>query len=206
MRRAVLIAILLHSTAWAQVEQPTSVAITPAVPILHQCQMYYPPKAMINHEEGVTGVSFRIDQEGHVKDVIVSKSSGHDVLDKAAIACVSGWTYKPATQSGHPVEVTRTANFDWILPKSPMPIGDHDCRSEARKLSSDRSISIQFIVGTDGHVKNVQLSRSSGDTAIDQALIGCVETWQYQPGTKLGQPSEFTEMMPLIAVQTSTRN
>jgi TonB family protein len=193
--------------SWAQSGSSTS-TIAPPQPAggPHECRTHYPREAVLGKEEGITVLSFNIDREGRVNNVAVSQSSGYAVLDQASISCVAAWTYTPAMQNGQPAEVAWKAKIEWALPQSPVPIGSHDCRMEARQITTDRPIGIRFTVGVDGHVKDVRLSQSSGNTVFDQALIACIQTWQYQPGTKLGQPVEWGMGMPLAALVVSTNN
>lgn len=76
----------------------------------------YPPVAVRQRHEGVTTMSFTIAENGTVKNVTVSKSSGYDELDQAAIACVSQWQYRPVTQNGKPVAVdSKAVAVNWRL-------------------------------------------------------------------------------------------
>jgi protein TonB len=51
---------------------------------IHQ-KKYYPRKARRRREEGTVLVAFVIDRSGRLSDIRVTRSSGHDSLDKAAI-------------------------------------------------------------------------------------------------------------------------
>jgi protein TonB len=63
----------------------------------------YPHLAM---REGWTGsilLHVRVLPTGRAGEITVQKSSGHRVLDDAAVDAVKGWTFMPATQGGSPV-------------------------------------------------------------------------------------------------------
>ena len=45
-----------------------------------------------------------VDDEGRTKAIEVNTSSGHEMLDQAAIAAIRKWRFVPARASGHPVE------------------------------------------------------------------------------------------------------
>jgi protein TonB len=63
----------------------------------------YPRLAM---REGWTGsivLHVRVLPTGRPGEISVQKSSGHRVLDDAAVDAVNGWTFVPATQGGSPV-------------------------------------------------------------------------------------------------------
>jgi len=76
---------------------------------------FYPEVSVRLNEEGTATASFKVQPDGSVSDVTVSKSSGFDRLDAATITCVSHWRYKPATQDGNPVEMSWQAAVQWKL-------------------------------------------------------------------------------------------
>jgi TonB family protein len=195
---------LLPTLARAQASPSPDTPPTATGP--HWCKMFYPPEAIAHGEEGVAVLTFHVGQDGRVKDVVLSKSSGFDVLDKAAMTCVSTWTYNPATHDGQPLEVSWSANVEWFLDFQPMPIGYHDCGSEARQMPNEHAAEVQFTIGVDGHVKDVRLSQSSGNQTLDQALIGCIQDWQYRPGRNHEHMAEFQKRMPLSALEKSVRD
>lgn len=64
----------------------------------------YPPISIHLNEEGTVTLNIAISNEGFVTDAMVSRSSGHQRLDDAAVAWVkSHWRYHPASQNGVPV-------------------------------------------------------------------------------------------------------
>jgi protein TonB len=67
-------------------------------------------------EEGVEGsfsvtVSYTVSANGRVTDVSVSRSSGHDALDDAAVRAIRKFRYKPAQQNGQPRPFKMTKQF-----------------------------------------------------------------------------------------------
>lgn len=62
----------------------------------------YPPEAIRKHFEGVTGLDVCVDRQGRVTSVSLASSSGHDVLDKAALKWVHGMRFAPGTIDGQP--------------------------------------------------------------------------------------------------------
>lgn len=72
----------------------------------HECANYYPPIAQRLNQEGEVTVQFHISADGSVSDPSVVQSSGHDLLDQAALRCVPSWRYKPAMANGAAVETT----------------------------------------------------------------------------------------------------
>lgn len=66
----------------------------------------YPSVAIQNRWEGTTLLRVVIDATGAVTKVEVKRSSGHPVLDGAAINAVQRWRGSPATRFGLPVATT----------------------------------------------------------------------------------------------------
>lgn len=82
----------------------------------HTCGQDYPQLSLRLGEQGKTIVAFHIATNGTTKNVSVAKSSGSSRLDRAALKCVSRWTYKPAKgPSGQPIEVPWKAQVVWDL-------------------------------------------------------------------------------------------
>lgn len=82
----------------------------------HTCEKYYPEVSIRLNEVGTTLLSFKVMPDGSVSGASVSKSSGSDRLDAAAIECVQrSWRYTPAKQDGQAVETPWQANVQWKL-------------------------------------------------------------------------------------------
>lgn len=76
----------------------------------------YPPLSIRLQEQGVVGIRYLVGTDGNVDKVEITKSSGHDRLDKAAIAMVKRkWKFKPATQGGKPVAEWQRVNVVFRL-------------------------------------------------------------------------------------------
>lgn len=69
----------------------------------------YPEEALVNNWQGEVEVMFVVASDGSVVSPVVIKSSGHDPLDKAAIAAALKMPkFIPASINGHPVPARRT--------------------------------------------------------------------------------------------------
>lgn len=70
----------------------------------------YPLIAVRLNQTGKVELKLSIDERGSVVAASVEKSSGYDLLDKAAIAWVMAhWRYEPATKDGKPLAATSDA-------------------------------------------------------------------------------------------------
>jgi TonB family protein len=66
----------------------------------------YPTIALQNNWEGTVLLRVSIDAEGAVSEVEVARSSGHPILDGAAVTAVRRWRGSPATQNGLAISTT----------------------------------------------------------------------------------------------------
>jgi TonB family protein len=64
----------------------------------------YPAIAVRQRLEGEVLLEVYVDSNGSVKRVIVLRSSGHRVLDRAAVEAVQGWQGRPAMRGGEAIE------------------------------------------------------------------------------------------------------
>jgi protein TonB len=60
----------------------------------------YPRKARRMGYEGTVMLKVLINKNGRVDDLTVLKSSGHTVLDRAALSAVRKWLFEPGTEGG----------------------------------------------------------------------------------------------------------
>ena len=72
-------------------------------------QLKYPEEAIKNQVQGRVTLQFTIAKDGIVKDIIVAKSSGSQILDDEAVRIVSmSPQWEPGKQGGEPVDVRFT--------------------------------------------------------------------------------------------------
>jgi periplasmic protein TonB len=58
----------------------------------------YPSMARRRGSEGTVILEVLVDREGRVRDLNVFQSSGHKMLDRAAMRAVKGWLFEPGTR------------------------------------------------------------------------------------------------------------
>jgi len=58
---------------------------------------------------------------------------------------------------------------------------------EARKKCLQGTVELGFVVGPDGSVQQVEVVKPLG-MGLDEAAIGTVRTWKFEPGTHDGKP------------------
>ena len=175
----------------------------------HSCNQY-PAAELANRIEGTSTLAFDIGTDGAPNHIAVSKSSGNANLDQAASACVASWKYAPATKNGKPVETAWKADVVWKIQELPVGGAIHRCEGikPAEASSTLPETTILFVVGSDGRVKNPSVTTSSGQPAIDSALLRCVSAWVYTPATRNGIPIEADwaasfDWSPLSGISTT---
>jgi len=62
----------------------------------------YPRVARMRGQEGTSLLRVKVLPDGTVGEIVLAKSSGHDVLDRAALRSVRSWRFIPGTQEGKP--------------------------------------------------------------------------------------------------------
>jgi protein TonB len=87
----------------------------PALSKPENCRDNYPFFARVLGQEGTTELAFTVGADGTVSGVKVTKSSGSDRLDDAAVDCVSQWHYRPAIKDDQLVDAPMTVKVDWSL-------------------------------------------------------------------------------------------
>jgi protein TonB len=65
----------------------------------------YPSVARRRGYEGMVIMEVFVDREGRVQDLRLYQTSGHEILDRAAMQAVKGWLFEPATRGGNNIEM-----------------------------------------------------------------------------------------------------
>ncbi|MFN3450399.1 MAG: TonB family protein, partial [Roseococcus sp.] len=63
----------------------------------------YPPRALDLGLSGTVLVRALVSPEGETQETRIWRSSGHALLDAAAVAAVRRWAFEPARSGGRPV-------------------------------------------------------------------------------------------------------
>jgi protein TonB len=75
----------------------------------------YPSIARSRGWEGKVLLQVHVSADGDAEGVSVSQSSGHDILDEAAVAAVEGWRFRPAKRGDTPVASTVSVPINFKL-------------------------------------------------------------------------------------------
>lgn len=102
----------LPGAAAADPAAPATAAAAPASPVVITAPRYrrpptpavYPPRAIELGLSGTVLVRARVGTDGETEEMRVWRSSGHPLLDAAALAAVRRWAFEPASVGGQRVE------------------------------------------------------------------------------------------------------
>jgi protein TonB len=90
----------------------STAALLPPVEVREAIPVYrsnpppeYPATARRRGYEGTVVMEVFVDREGRVQDLRLYQSSGHEVLDRAAMQAVKGWLFEPARRGKDKIEM-----------------------------------------------------------------------------------------------------
>jgi TonB family protein len=135
-------------------------------------------------ENRSAGLFITVRPDGLVRDVYITRSSGVERLDNAALAHVlRNWRYQPLLEDCLKAEMRANIYFPVILCMA-QPLRDTHTAPETEPLEQgqERSAEMRVTVGADGKVRNVAITRSSGMPELDKAALEHVRAhWRWQP-------------------------
>jgi TonB family protein len=95
----------------------------------------------------------------------------------------------PIPRNG-PVDATGTGP---VTP--PVALGSHDAEGfyppASRIAGEEGNVIVNFIIQTDGSVRDVKVVRSSGIQRLDEAAVLAASTWRYRPAMQDGKPVAY---------------
>jgi TonB family protein len=158
----------------------------------------YPFEARLKRWIGQGEVKLEIDPvTGNVRDAAIVKSTGHDILDDAALFAFRHWRFepgctavklpvifeltKPARSTGIKVAKTRAAVV------SPVPQYGPDWPSGSGLL-------LLHVNRSTGDVVSVEVAKSTGHKILDDSAANAFKKWRFKPGTyrEIKVPITFT--------------
>lgn len=104
----------LQSTPSGNSPAPTNPAVD-AKYAASNPQPKYPAIARRLGLEGTVTLAITVGKEGQALEVEVAESSGHDMLDNAAVSAIKKWRFIPGTKNGEPVVQTLQTKWTYKL-------------------------------------------------------------------------------------------
>jgi TonB family protein len=86
--------------------------------LITEQKMFYPEEAIKGNIEGNVTLSFLVDANGKVQKIIVSQSSGSDILDSATVNYTRGLKFIPAKVNGVPRKLWISKRFEFFFVKN----------------------------------------------------------------------------------------
>ncbi len=173
----------------------------------------YPPEALKQGIEGKVYIRSLIDKNGDPVKVEVFKSSGSDLLDKAALAAAKKAKFKPAMQNAQPVAVWVSNAFTFKegecktepKPETTGIPGKDDLVAfdvapkliyqeapvyppEAEGKGIEGVVRINAFIGKDGVPVKILIDKSSGNELLDKSAAQAAVKSRYEPAQQDGRP------------------
>lgn len=165
---------------------------------------------------GETNVTFSIMPDGTSAGAEVTRSSGNDTLDQAALACIGKMRFDTTHAAISSKGLVQRVSIDWRVdlppeakakkkppaesaPMPDVPAGTTPPVASQLVLCTKQSdptvpspgpTEVSFVVGVDGSVRDLSVTKSSGSQKLDNAASSCIAGWKYTPASKDGHSVE----------------
>jgi protein TonB len=105
-----------NANASASAEAPVDASVLDAS-VLELATPAYPRRAARLGQEGTARVEIALSAEGEVIEIRILESSGHRLLDEAAIRAARAGRYRPATRDGRAIASVLVVPFEFRVPR-----------------------------------------------------------------------------------------
>jgi TonB family protein len=160
----------------------------------------YPQEAREKKWTGLGSAALQINSRtGRVENVALTRSTGHAILDEAALRAYRRWVFLPNTISHAEVPIifnrfgpidptSSTVSHPLVLNSPPVELP-----TEAIRQHLSGSGTVMLEVGGDGMVSKAYMVQSTGHRLLDDAAIRAYRQWRFKPGavTKIKLPVRF---------------
>jgi TonB family protein len=186
---------------------PPARSITKASVIPNSCRFEYPREAILYELTGEAHVRFSVDVTGQPQNVVISKSSGWGVLDKATLDGFSRCRFTPAMRDGKPTQVELANGYRWTLDSetqvTPPEIIRDSCLPSnkfaiAMEENAHSTIRVRFLLDPEGKPYRTVIEGNPFGPDITTQAIQFVESCRYQPTIFQGKAVPNTANMRLL--------
>lgn len=166
----------------------------------------YPKEAVQQRLQGETLVSVQVLSSGAPGQMSVLRSSGSELLDRAALESLAQSQFHPAKRAGRPVESRIQVPIRFSLddaqaeatpvdatsyiPPSYRRLSPPDYPATAKSTGQQGTAVLKVGIDASGNVQTVDIADSSGVAELDRAASTAVERWTFNPasadGTAIG--------------------
>jgi len=143
----------------------------------------YPFEARLHRLMGEGFVRLDVNvRTGYVISARMLQSTGHEILDKAALDAFRQWRFKPHTVSAVRIPVrfslTRT-NYGQLSGIAPI----YPNEARAKGLTGSCVVNVRIDPRT-GFVTSASILKSTGYDVLDRAALDAVRQWHFKPQAK----------------------
>ena len=137
---------------------------------------------------------FFVKADGVPSDTRVDVSSGHELLDAAAMAWIQDCRFSPAIVDGKPrpgwVKVPVAFNSPRPLPPAGDPCDPRypEYPVESRRNGETGTVVLRVHVQADGWLSEISVRKSSGFPRLDAAAAEWIMNCRFKPATRDGAP------------------
>lgn len=124
----------------------------------------YPVEARKNNWQGTVILRILVSAQGTIEYAIVSKSSGYQVLDDAALQSVKNWRFNPAKEKGKPIACFVTLPVRFSLQDAVSPF-------EEMKITQRKLNELGFDCGEPDGVMGPKTKQAIKDFQKSQGLV-----------------------------------
>jgi len=114
LRLAVLGAAVLHAPL-LRADQPQA-TLTFKANSAQDCKPEWPKESLNSGEQGTVTMAFQIGEDGALRAARLVKSSGHRLLDQAALSAISRCPFSPRIVNGKPSVTWIQMEYVWRTP------------------------------------------------------------------------------------------
>ena len=145
----------------------------------------YPDGERRAHHDGITAVHAILGVDGRLSDISIRKSSGHSMLDSAAVAAMRASRFTPATTAdGTPIAVAVVLQelFEPSLgePRVATPVTP-DFPGAEQAAGHHGTVRIQGLIGVDGRLIDATVSTRSRAPGLDAAALAAARATVLRP-------------------------
>ncbi len=150
-----------------------------------------------NGRSGRVVVEAIVTPDGTLAEITVPISSGLPKLDAAIVSALKTWRLTvPIDRNG--ARVSTRAKFPFQIGQPPARLSGPDFAwpSGAREAYHNGKVTVKFTIGADGVPGTIAVSKSSGSSLLDSALVSAVTASRFEPPKALdGSAKTFDAAM-----------
>lgn len=169
--------------------------------ISHSRPPLYPVQARHFGQQGRVLVRTLVDVQGRPAQVEIKESSGHPLLDQAALDAVRLWSFTPGTRNATPEAMWTVVPISFSMEGKVHPTISRSRPPlyplEARQLGQQGRVVVRALVDAQGRVAHAEVKESSNHPLLDQAALATVRGWAFTPGTRNGTPEAMWARIPI---------